>query len=385
MPIPEDMHRRGAPPTGSRTSRSTISQRSLTSAAELGGSIIGEPMKADGGRFAVLQDPAGAVLALWQDRHETMGRWLYCEPGASCWFELTTEDVEAAADFYGRLFGWTMPSASIAGQPYVVFKNARDQRGRDDVPERSTRSRGHRLDGVLRRRRLRGDDDARAADGRAARPRPRRRAGHGALRQLPGSAGSRLRHPPAEIDEPVGRAGTADASTPGGGGPMILASILSAIFAILSGIVLVRTGSQPVAELAYIFMIISAAAVAASAMWFALARDERQGATRHQRQDRHRHRRVRRARSARPHGAGRRGRSSSRRSWRSCRFAALLLFPPRRHRHEQEHLASRLTARRGQLRGSVASMREHGVIEPAPVAALGLPRDALEAEAAAAR
>jgi hypothetical protein len=55
---------------------------------------------------------------------------------------------------------------------------------------------------------------------------------------------------------------------------MILASILSAIFAILSGIVLVRTGSQPTAELAYIFMIISSAALAASALSLTLARDE---------------------------------------------------------------------------------------------------------------
>ncbi|HEX7603929.1 MAG TPA: hypothetical protein VF316_20065 [Polyangiaceae bacterium] len=55
---------------------------------------------------------------------------------------------------------------------------------------------------------------------------------------------------------------------------MILASILNAAFAILSAIVLVRTGSQPVADLAWIFMIISSAALTASALMFTVARDE---------------------------------------------------------------------------------------------------------------
>lgn len=45
--------------------------------------------------------------------------------------------------------------------------------------------------------------------------------------------------------------------------PMILATILSAMCAILSGTVLVRAGSQPVTELATIFLIISSAALLA--------------------------------------------------------------------------------------------------------------------------
>ena len=55
---------------------------------------------------------------------------------------------------------------------------------------------------------------------------------------------------------------------------MILASLLNAVFAILSAIVLVRSGSQPVADLAWIFLIISFAALVASALSFTLARDE---------------------------------------------------------------------------------------------------------------
>ena len=124
VPISEDMKRRGALPAWRSYVAVDDLTHSLRSAVRLGASIISEPMNADGGRFAVFEDPGGAVLALWQDRHQTMGPWLYGDPGASCWFELTTEDIEAAGDFYSHLFGWTMSSASIAGQPYVVFKNA---------------------------------------------------------------------------------------------------------------------------------------------------------------------------------------------------------------------------------------------------------------------
>jgi predicted enzyme related to lactoylglutathione lyase len=99
-------------------------ERSLETAVGLGGKIVGGPMDAGGGRFAVLQDPAGHELGLWQDRPHAMAPWLSLDPGASCWFELITEDIETAGDFYGRLFGWTRTSATITGQPYLVFKNA---------------------------------------------------------------------------------------------------------------------------------------------------------------------------------------------------------------------------------------------------------------------
>lgn len=55
---------------------------------------------------------------------------------------------------------------------------------------------------------------------------------------------------------------------------MLIATILSAAFAVLSGIVLVQTGSQPVADLAFIFFIISCAGLAASALGLTLGRDE---------------------------------------------------------------------------------------------------------------
>jgi predicted enzyme related to lactoylglutathione lyase len=76
-------------------------------AKEIGGSVVMPPMDIpDAGRMAMIEDPTGAKLALWQ-------------PGAHCgttigpmttgsfgWVELQTRDAEAAKTFYTRLFGW---------------------------------------------------------------------------------------------------------------------------------------------------------------------------------------------------------------------------------------------------------------------------------------
>lgn len=57
------------------------------------------------GRMAVLADPAGAVISLWQ-AGEHHGAAVTDEPGTLTWVELTTSDVAAAQEFYGTVFGW---------------------------------------------------------------------------------------------------------------------------------------------------------------------------------------------------------------------------------------------------------------------------------------
>ena len=76
-------------------------------ARELGGLVLAEPFDVfDAGRMSVLQDPAGAVFMMWQAGGHH-GVELKSEHGALCWNELLTHDREAAAAFYGGLFGWT--------------------------------------------------------------------------------------------------------------------------------------------------------------------------------------------------------------------------------------------------------------------------------------
>jgi predicted enzyme related to lactoylglutathione lyase len=46
---------------------------------------------------------------------------VYRTPGAFSWTELMTGDPDAAATFYGKLFGWTFEKMN-AGMPYQVIK-----------------------------------------------------------------------------------------------------------------------------------------------------------------------------------------------------------------------------------------------------------------------
>jgi len=75
-------------------------------ARELGTAVVAEPFDVfDSGRMAVIQDPQGAFLNLWQAR-EHIGARLVNAPGAMSWNDLATPDPPAAAAFYGELFGW---------------------------------------------------------------------------------------------------------------------------------------------------------------------------------------------------------------------------------------------------------------------------------------
>ena len=67
----------------------------------------------DVGRMAVLKDPQGAVLALWQPGTR-IGAERVNDVGCLCMNELATSDLDVAGSFYGRLFGWTTESSGDA-------------------------------------------------------------------------------------------------------------------------------------------------------------------------------------------------------------------------------------------------------------------------------
>lgn len=75
--------------------------------ADAGGTIVVEPMDVmEAGRMAVAQDPTGAFFSIWQPR-ASIGAEIVNEPGALCWNELNTRDVDTALTFYERVFGFT--------------------------------------------------------------------------------------------------------------------------------------------------------------------------------------------------------------------------------------------------------------------------------------
>jgi uncharacterized protein len=92
-------------------------------ATVLGGTILAPPFDVfDVGRMAVIQDPTGAVFAIWQaKRHHGIG--VASEEGALCWADLTTTDPKTAADFYSQLFGWETEVSKNDASGYLHILN----------------------------------------------------------------------------------------------------------------------------------------------------------------------------------------------------------------------------------------------------------------------
>jgi predicted enzyme related to lactoylglutathione lyase len=79
----------------------------LEQVAAAGGFCLSGPADGHGGRGAIIADRLGAALGLWQADDFT-GAQTGGEPNAMTWPELLTDDAAAAADFYGRAFGWLL-------------------------------------------------------------------------------------------------------------------------------------------------------------------------------------------------------------------------------------------------------------------------------------
>ncbi|HVT44296.1 MAG TPA: VOC family protein [Thermoanaerobaculia bacterium] len=75
-------------------------------AQSLGATLLQPPFDVfDFGRMAVLQDPQGAVFALWEAKTHC-GVTIRDEANTLCWNELATNDAGASRSFYTALIGW---------------------------------------------------------------------------------------------------------------------------------------------------------------------------------------------------------------------------------------------------------------------------------------
>lgn len=92
-------------------------------AVDLGATLVRPPTDVmEEGRICYIQDPTGALVGLWQARANA-GAEIDNQVGARSWNELLTTDTEAAAAFYGALFGWThRVSPEVMDGRYVIFE-----------------------------------------------------------------------------------------------------------------------------------------------------------------------------------------------------------------------------------------------------------------------
>jgi uncharacterized protein len=107
-------------------------------ARALGAKLVVPPFDVlDQGRAALLRDPTGALVALWQARGHS-GAAVTGEPGSVAWAELVADDVDGAGRFYARLFGWQAKAERLGGHQVTLFLRS----GRGGEPVASLRGRG---------------------------------------------------------------------------------------------------------------------------------------------------------------------------------------------------------------------------------------------------
>src|SRR5207244_7393715 len=87
-----------------------------------GGTVLDEAVDVRGvGRMAVIRDPTGAVVALWEPRRH-IGAGVVGEPGTPCWNELVTTDPDCAAAFYAALLEWECESQPLGTSSYTYCR-----------------------------------------------------------------------------------------------------------------------------------------------------------------------------------------------------------------------------------------------------------------------
>lgn len=85
-----------------------------------GATEVMAPTDAGGaGRHAVLLDPTGAAVGLWQGA-EIEGFVFSGKPGTPAWFELMTSDYEVALEFYSTVFEVTMVPMGMDAAEYAT-------------------------------------------------------------------------------------------------------------------------------------------------------------------------------------------------------------------------------------------------------------------------
>jgi uncharacterized protein len=87
-----------------------------------GGRVLMEPFPSlDGGRIAIVADPAGAVFGIWQPGAHK-GAQIVNEPAAWAMSTLSTPDSGGAKEFYGEVLGWGTESFDLGGEEFTLWR-----------------------------------------------------------------------------------------------------------------------------------------------------------------------------------------------------------------------------------------------------------------------
>ena len=114
-----DQLSRGVPPHWNLYVAVESADATAARGEQLGGKVLAPPFDVfEAGRMAVLQDPTGATISLWQP-NKNRGTGITTSHGTLCWADLSTPDQARAGEFYSGLFGWHIKNGEefIGGVP----------------------------------------------------------------------------------------------------------------------------------------------------------------------------------------------------------------------------------------------------------------------------
>ncbi|MEM7797731.1 MAG: VOC family protein [Chloroflexota bacterium] len=102
----EEMIASGMPSAWNSMIKHDDAEAVMARVPEAGGTVLMPAMDVmDQGRFAMFQDPTGAVAGVWQPINHTGAHYVNY-PNTLVWNELSTKDPDQAASFYKAVFGW---------------------------------------------------------------------------------------------------------------------------------------------------------------------------------------------------------------------------------------------------------------------------------------
>jgi predicted enzyme related to lactoylglutathione lyase len=116
-----DMLKQGVPPHWMLYVSVESVDETIVKIAAAGGQVVTGPFDVgDAGRMAVIRDPQGAVVSLWQaNRH--IGIRIAGVVGTLCWSELATTDRVKAREFYTAVFGWGAKISQMGPVEYTEW------------------------------------------------------------------------------------------------------------------------------------------------------------------------------------------------------------------------------------------------------------------------
>ena len=111
-----EMRAQGVPPNWMPYVETNNVDETANLATSLGGKVVNGPADIPGtGRYAVLQDPQGAVFGIYKSTGPSRAWDGTPVVGRFSWHELITTDWKAAWTFYEKLFGWERQSEMDMG------------------------------------------------------------------------------------------------------------------------------------------------------------------------------------------------------------------------------------------------------------------------------